>query len=319
MALFGPHFKAGWAWPRHSIGGVVAALALSVLLFPLLSGGANSPGTGVQFERPRPTATLTRSGDELIVTGSVAALFNTGVFSGPNVTQKVNRARLTPDGSTVSSGFESVRTRLAEERARQAGGNPDPVATASIGPITENQALGAIDTAMPPNLAPMPATMSQTLAYSRAELPATDFSILRDKSGHEVSEKEFWCMAVAIYFEARGESYRGQIAVGQVVMNRVAHRLYPDTICNVVFQNQHMRNACQFSFACDGVPETITEPGPWAQAREIATGIINGTLYLAEVANATHYHATYVYPDWAPRLKKVTKIDHHIFYRFKRA
>lgn len=289
---------------------------MSVLLFPLLSGGANSPGTGVQFVQ---SAKLVRTGDTLSINGSVASLFSTGVFSGPNVALKVNRARLTPDGSAISSGFESVRTRLAEERAKQAGGNPDPIATASIGPITENPALGAIDTAMPPNLAPMPATMSQTLAYARAELPATDFSILRDKSGKEVSEKEFWCMAVAIYFEARGESYRGQIAVGQVVMNRVAHRLYPDTICGVVFQNQNMRNACQFSFACDGIPETITEPGPWKQAKEIATGIINGTLYLAEVANATHYHATYVYPDWAPRLKKVTKIDHHIFYKFKRA
>jgi spore germination cell wall hydrolase CwlJ-like protein len=86
----------------------------------------------------------------------------------------------------------------------------------------------------------------------------------------------------------------------------------------VVFQNQHMRNACQFSFACDGIPEAVTEKKPWAQAEEIAKGVINGTLYLTEVGASTHYHATYVYPHWAPKLKKNTKIGRHIFYQFKR-
>jgi spore germination cell wall hydrolase CwlJ-like protein len=125
-------------------------------------------------------------------------------------------------------------------------------------------------------------------------------------------------MAQAIYFEARGESYRGQVAVGQVVMNRLAHPIYPKDICQVVFQNQQMHNACQFSFACDGRPETVTDEKSWKQADEIAKGVINGSLYLPEVGKATHYHANYVYPDWAPRLKRVAKIGHHIFYQFKR-
>ena len=125
-------------------------------------------------------------------------------------------------------------------------------------------------------------------------------------------------MATAIYFEARGESYRGQIAVGQVVMNRVAHRLYPDTICGVVYQNQHRRNACQFSFACDGWPERVTEMKAWAQAEEIARDVIAGKAYLTEVGYATHYPATYVRPHWAKRMKKETKIGLHVFYRFKR-
>ena len=146
----------------------------------------------------------------------------------------------------------------------------------------------------------MPVSASAELAYARETTPATAFDLLVDKKGNKVSEKELWCMATAIYFEARGESYRGQVAVGQVVMNRVAHKLYPNTICNVVFQNQHMRNACQFSFACDGIPERVTDQKSWAQAEEIAKGVINGTLYLTEVATSTHYHATYVYPHWAP-------------------
>jgi len=84
-----------------------------------------------------------------------------------------------------------------------------------------------------------------------------------------------------------------------------------------VFQNQQMHNACQFSFACDGQPETIDDQASWKQANTIAEGVINGSLYLPEVGRATHYHATYVYPDWAPRLKRVAKIGHHIFYQFK--
>jgi spore germination cell wall hydrolase CwlJ-like protein len=107
------------------------------------------------------------------------------------------------------------------------------------------------------------------------------------------------------------------VAVAQVVMNRVAHRLYPDTICGVVFQNQQKRNACQFSFACDGRPETVNDQKSWKQAEEIALGVTSGALYLPEVANSTHYHATYVYPYWAPKLKKMAKIGLHVFYRFK--
>ncbi|HEY0919883.1 cell wall hydrolase, partial [Devosia sp.] len=167
--------------------------------------------------------------------------------------------------------------------------------------------------------APMPRTLSQQIAYARADLPATVFDgTVRASDGKKVSAKELNCMATAIYFEARGESYRGQVAVGQVVMNRVKHKLYPATICAVVFQNQHRRNACQFSFACDGIPERVYDKKAWVQAEEIARGVIAGDLYLSEVGYATHYHATYVHPHWAPRMKKVTKIGQHVFYHFKR-
>jgi spore germination cell wall hydrolase CwlJ-like protein len=299
-------------------------LALGV--YPLLTGGAQGPAYGAATPVVlTPTATLTLENGEPVITGSVASLFNTGFFSGPNRAEKVNRARLTPDGVTVSGGFEAIRTRIAAARAGTGGapaGRPlsaPPVAVqvASIDPAA-SAALGAIAQVVPMPSAIMPVSAPAALAYARETTPATAFDRLVDRSGKAVSEKELWCMATAIYFEARGESYRGQVAVGQVVMNRVAHRIYPKTICNVVFQNQHMRNACQFSFACDGIPETVTEPKAWAQAEEIAKGVINGSLYLTEVGAATHYHATYVYPDWAPRLKKTTKIGHHIFYKFKR-
>lgn len=286
----------------------------------MLTAGANGPGPdgAPVLVAMAPTATLSRSGDNLIITGSVDNLFNTGFFAGPNRAEKVNRARLTPDGVTVSGGFEAIRVAIADARApkRAKVELEDTVEVASIDPAT-SAAIAAIDqvVAMPPTV--MPAMASTALAYARETTPATVFELMT-KSGQKVSEKDLWCMATAIYFESRGESYRGQVAVGQVVMNRLAHKIYPKTICGVVFQNQQMRNACQFSFACDGIPETVTEPKAWAQAEEIAKGVINGSLYITEVGAATHYHASYVYPAWAPRLQRNTKIGQHIFYQFKR-
>ncbi len=323
MGLFGS--IDSWARPRHSRAGFAATLLLSLLAYPLLTAGANGPSLNgpTRAVAAVPVATLERNGDDLVIVGSVESLFNTGFFSGPNRAEKVNRARLTPDGVTVSGGFQAIRTQLAEARKpKRAIGDleevpADPVQVASIDPAAPSAALDAIDQVVPmPEI--MPVTAPGTLAYARETPPATAFDLLVDKHGNKVSEKELWCMATAIYFEARSESYRGQIAVGQVVMNRLANKIYPKTICNVVLQNQHMRNACQFSFACDGIPERVTEPKAWAQAEEIARGVINGTLYVAEVGASTHYHATYVYPHWAPKLKKNTRIGHHIFYQFKR-
>jgi len=322
MGLFGSIHS--WARPRHSLAGVIATLLLALPAYPLLTVGANGPGLDgpPKAVASAPAAKLERNGDEVTIVGSVETLFKTGFFSGPNRAEKVNRARLTPDGITVSGGFDAIRTQLADARKpKRAIGDleespTEAIQVASIDP-SASAALTAIDQIVPmPDV--MPAIAPAALAYARETTPATAFDRLVDKSGKAVSEKELWCMATAIYFEARSESYRGQIAVGQVVMNRVAHKIYPKTICNVVFQNQHMRNACQFSFACDGIPERVTEQKAWAQAEEIAKGVINGTLYETAVGASTHYHATYVYPHWAPKLKKNTKIGHHIFYQFKR-
>jgi hypothetical protein len=321
MGLFGSF--ASWARPGHS----VAALLLSVLAWPLLTAGAQGPSLDAPIVAPHksaPTATLARKGDDVIITGSVAMLFNTGSFEGPNRAEKTNRARLTPDGVTVSASFDAIRTQLAELRAPKPNSGSSvmamppvegtPVQVASVDP--QSSAIAAIDQVVP--MAPMPMSASPKLAYARETTPPTPFDLTIDKFGGPVTTKDINCMAQAIYFEARGESYRGQVAVGQVVMNRLHHPIYPKDICQVVFQNQQMHNACQFSFACDGIPETINDPKSWKQAEEIARGVINGNLYLTEVGKATHYHANYVYPDWAPRLKRVAKIGHHIFYQFKR-
>jgi spore germination cell wall hydrolase CwlJ-like protein len=123
------------------------------------------------------------------------------------------------------------------------------------------------------------------------------------------------CLANAVYFESRGEPVRGQIAVAQVVMNRVFSPFYPDNVCDVVYQNANRHNACQFTFACDGIPDIVTEPDAWARAQRIARDMLDGKLWMPEVAKSTHYHARWVHPDWIGEMRKIDRIGVHIFYR----
>lgn len=311
----------------------LAGAAFTLLSYATLTTGAVGPAFGSIAEVTlAPRASLAHTGDDLIITGSVDHIFAAETLVGPNRAEKQDRLRPLPDVMAVASSFDNIRARLAALRAPKVTATPGPAATApgepaasapvavaSLAPELASPALDAIDSAAPGTGAPVPRMLSQQIAYARADAPVTVFDgTVKSKSGKKVSAKELNCMATAIYFEARGESYRGQVAVGQVVMNRVAHKLYPDTICAVVFQNKSKRNACQFSFACDGIPERVYDKKAWAQAEEIAKGVVSGDLYLTEVGYATHYHATYVYPHWAPRMKKVTKIGLHVFYHFKR-
>jgi spore germination cell wall hydrolase CwlJ-like protein len=306
-------------------GGALALLGYAGLTFPAIG-----PAYGDLGHDAVPTASLSRSGDDLVITGSIDHMFEGATFSGPNRSEKQDRLRSTVGIMEFTSGFADIRARLAALRAPKSpepkvdprgGLVPEPVVVASIDPKIASEALDAIES-MAPDLVVPKRRPESDLAYAPDAGgldSATDLSApTKGKDGKKWSQKEMWCLATAIYFESRGEKYRGQVAVGQVVMNRVKHRLYPSTICGVVFQNQQKRNACQFSFACDGIPERVTEQKSWKQAQEIAKGIVDGSLYLSEVGYATHYHATYVYPHWAPRMKKVTKIGLHVFYQFKR-
>lgn len=123
------------------------------------------------------------------------------------------------------------------------------------------------------------------------------------------------CLARAVYFEARGEPERGQIAVAQVILNRVFSGYYPSDICGVVYQNAHRHLACQFTFACDKVRDVIRDSEAWERATRIAAGTLDGKLWLSDVGKSTHYHATYVQPAWARTMRKLSKIGVHMFYR----
>jgi spore germination cell wall hydrolase CwlJ-like protein len=133
-----------------------------------------------------------------------------------------------------------------------------------------------------------------------------------DEESRSKSEK---CLAEAIYFEARGENVRGQMAVAQVVLNRVFSGKYPNTVCGVVYQNANRRLHCQFSFACDGIPDVIREPDMWERAKTIAAESLDGKIWLPEVGKATHYHARWVRPRWVREMTKMHKLGVHTFYR----
>jgi len=129
------------------------------------------------------------------------------------------------------------------------------------------------------------------------------------------SEAEQKCLTAGIYFEARGENLKGQAAVAQVILNRVRNPAYPDTICGVVYQNDHWRNRCQFSFACDGIRDRVASQSHWAMARDVGMAVTAGKIFIPEVGSSTHYHATYVHPRWAGTMEKMKKIGLHVFYR----
>ena len=121
------------------------------------------------------------------------------------------------------------------------------------------------------------------------------------------------CLASAIYFEARDEPVRGQIAVAQVVINRVFSGYDPHDLCDVVYQNASRHLDCQFTFACDGKRKVINERGAWARAQQIAGQVLAGDLYDQAVGSSTHYHALYVRPDWVEEMKKFARSGTHNF------
>ncbi|WP_025898484.1 cell wall hydrolase [Sneathiella glossodoripedis] len=122
------------------------------------------------------------------------------------------------------------------------------------------------------------------------------------------------CLAQAVYFEARGEPLIGQVAIAEVVLNRVVSSRYPDTACEVVFQNQHLKNRCQFSFACDGKSDRPKDIRAWEQSLKVVALVMAGERS-GVARSATHYHASYVAPRWRTALDKVGEVGRHIFYR----
>ncbi|PNG24949.1 cell wall hydrolase [Methylocella silvestris] len=164
---------------------------------------------------------------------------------------------------------------------------------------------------------PAQSAQDQTSAAPRSSAPNSGAPAYAALADHNWSAQEQRCLAEAIYFEARSESDEGQAAVAQVVLNRVSSGLYPPTICGVVYQNRQRRNACQFSFACEGRALRVSEPEAWRSAVRIANEVTTGATYVADVGAATHYHANYARPRWARRLEKMDVIGHHIFYKLR--
>ncbi len=124
------------------------------------------------------------------------------------------------------------------------------------------------------------------------------------------------CLTQAIYYEAALEPTEGQEAVAQVVLNRVRDPNYANSICGVVFEGAERTTGCQFSFTCDGSLAFAPVRWAWDRAQKVADRALAGHV-AARVGTATHYHADYVRPWWAPTLNRLTRIGAHIFYRWK--
>ncbi|HZW15837.1 MAG TPA: cell wall hydrolase [Brevundimonas sp.] len=129
------------------------------------------------------------------------------------------------------------------------------------------------------------------------------------------ASRDLECLTQAAYYEARGEGREGMRAVTQVVLNRVRHRAFPNSVCGVVFQGAGRRTGCQFSFTCDGSMRGRVNRAAWNRARDIASAALSGTVY-GRVGNATHFHTTGVSPRWRHTLVRVGQVGDHLFYRF---
>ncbi|MCI4662452.1 MAG: cell wall hydrolase [Neomegalonema sp.] len=157
---------------------------------------------------------------------------------------------------------------------------------------------------------------SNSVAFDRELALRLNASFLegRNRLAEKNGAKELTCLTEAIYFEARGESFEGQVAVAEVVLNRVDSAYWPKTVCGVVNQGSERSTGCQFSYTCDGIPDTII-PGPSATlAERIATLMLMGAPRRL-TGHATHYHADYVDPRWNRTMETTATIGRHIFYR----
>ncbi|WP_246218646.1 cell wall hydrolase [Parasphingorhabdus halotolerans] len=124
------------------------------------------------------------------------------------------------------------------------------------------------------------------------------------------------CLTQAIYYEAAMEPDAGQRGVAQVILNRARHPSYPGTVCGVIYQGSERRTGCQFSYTCDGSLRRKPSKFGWNRARKVAAYALSGKM-ASPVGTATHYHATYVYPYWAPSLRFLGTIGAHRFYSWK--
>ena len=156
-------------------------------------------------------------------------------------------------------------------------------------------------------------------AYDLKAQPGIDYDYVISQDEH--------CMALNIYHEARSDSLAGKFAVADVVLNRVRDDRYPGTVCDVIYQGDHkpswkdssqlvpVRNRCQFSWYCDGKSDTPLDADSWNEAVLISSQIIKNGKYRGLTESATHYHADWIQPYWAPSLQQVGTIGSHIFYR----
>jgi hypothetical protein len=143
-----------------------------------------------------------------------------------------------------------------------------------------------------------------------------DISPLLDRLVLEKMLAEQRCLAEAMYYEARGEGVEGEKAIAEVVFHRMKSRLYPHSICGVVYERASPGRGCQFSFTCNGEMQLARRSGAWAGAKRLAANILGGLVRLGnETEDAVSFHAVDVEPGWGDGLVRTIQIGNHVFYR----
>jgi spore germination cell wall hydrolase CwlJ-like protein len=173
---------------------------------------------------------------------------------------------------------------------------PLPNQIRDLAPETALQVNATIPLASGPNPAAVPFTLAKASVETRA--------------------RALECLTSAIYYEAAQEPTDGQRGVAQVILNRVRHPAFPNSVCGVVYEGSTRPTGCQFTFTCDGSMARAPVPALWNRARQVAEAALKGAVY-APVGHATHYHANYVVPYWASSLVKTSVEGAHIFYRWQ--
>ena len=147
-----------------------------------------------------------------------------------------------------------------------------------------------------------------------AEIRSLSPSNIEHRRWAKQRASEHKCLAEAVYYEARSESRSGQLAVADVVKNRVTSKHFPSSICGVVYQGADRPFACQFSFACDGSMDIAPKGAAWQRSQDIAQLSLTG--FVPDLTkNSTHYHTVEIKPKWADTLEFKAKIGFHKFYR----
>ncbi len=209
--------------------------------------------------------------------------------------------------ATVNAG------RVEDERAAQAAIAQEADLVAELAIYLAAETAATREAMEGPRLKPAKAT-GEVLSSTDpiAALVSFDFTTL---TMAKLNAEERTCLAQAIYYEARSEPRIGQLAVADVVLNRVASPIYPNSICEVVYQGSERRTGCQFSFTCDGAMHARVNQRKWKDSEDLAGAILAG-IRAPVSRNATHYHADYVNPHWADKLTPTATIGTHKFYKF---
>lgn len=190
------------------------------------------------------------------------------------------------------------------------------MATTLVAEISSQDAGGAaVRKAERRGLSSVPVSRFAGLLRAPENAPEVTFSgEWLDTRPAATGNADWACLSEALYFEARGETLKGQFAVAEVIMNRVKSTRFPDSICGVVKQGTGRKFQCQFTYKCDGIPETIRERGAYAAVGKVARAVIDGQAPVL-TNGATYYHTTAVRPKWSRVFTKTAAIGVHIFYR----